>query len=90
MVLFVVYIGERPLDDDGKVIPPGVDELLSPKLKGSEILWRPNTKGHNRELIGVFDEEYDLLAVYYLQIIEENGEYYAEVVKIANEFPPEE
>ena len=78
------------LDDDGKVIPPGVDELLSPKLKGSEILWRPNTKGHNRELIGVFDEEYDLLAVYYLQITEENGEYYAEVVKIANEFPPEE
>ena len=25
-----------------------------------------------------------------LQITEENGEYYAEVVKIANEFPPEE
>ena len=76
------------LDEDGKVIPPGVDELLSPKLKGSEILWRPNTKGHNRSIIGVFDEEYDLLAVYYLEITEENAEYYAEVVKITNEFPP--
>ena len=76
------------LDQDGKVIPPGVDELLSPKLKGSEILWRPNTKGHNRSIIGVFDEEYDLLAVYYLEITEENGDYCAEVVKITNEMPP--
>ena len=76
------------LDQDGKVIPPGADELLSPKLKGSEILWRPNTKGHNRNIIGVFGEEYNLLAVYYLEITEENGEYYAEVVKITNEFPP--
>ena len=36
----------------------------------------------------VFDEEYDLLTVYYLEITEENGEYYAEVVKITNEMPP--
>ena len=78
------------LDEDDKVIPPGVYEIGSPKLKGSEVLWRPNSKGHNRLLIGVFDEEYDLLAVYYLEITEENGEYYAEVVKIGNKMPPSE
>lgn len=76
------------LDQDGKVIPPGADELLSPKLRGSEVLWRPNTKGHNRSIIGVFDEDFKLLTVYYLEITEENGEYYAEVVKITDEIPP--
>lgn len=76
------------LDQDGKVIPPGADELLSPKLRGSEVLWRPNTKGHNRSIIGVFDENFKLLTVYYLEITEENGEYYAEVVKITDEIPP--
>lgn len=76
------------LDQDGKVIPPGADELLSPKLRGSEVLWRPNTKGHNRSIIGVFDEDFKLLTVYYLEITEENGEYYAEVIKITDEIPP--
>ena len=51
------------------------------------MLTKYDTKGHNRNIIGVFDEEYDLLAVYYLEITEENGEYYAEVVKITNEMP---
>ncbi len=75
------------LDQNGKVIPPGADEFLSPRLRGSEILWRPNTKGHNREIIGVFDEDYNLLTVYYLEITEENNEYYAEIVKVDNKIP---
>lgn len=75
------------LDQDDKVIPSGVDDILSPKLRGSEVLWRPNNKGHNREIIGVFDEDYKFLYVYYLEITEENGEYYAEVVKIDDEIP---
>lgn len=74
-------------DEDGKIIPPEASGLLSPKLRGSEILWRPNTKGHNREVIAVFDEDYKVLAVYFLEITEENGEYYAEIVKIDNKIP---
>jgi len=76
------------LDLDGKIIPPNGNELGSPKLKGSEIIWRPNNDGHNREIIGVFGEDYELLAVYFLEITEENGDYYAEVVKIDDEIPP--
>jgi len=76
------------LDLDGKVIPPGVDELMSPKRKGSDFIWRPNDKDMNRAIIGVFDEAYELLVVYYLEITEENGDYYAEVVKIDDEIPP--
>ena len=76
------------LDDDGKVIPPGVNWFSSPRLKGSDLIWRPNDKDMNRAIIGVFDENYELLSVYYLEITEESGEYYAEVVKITNELPP--
>ena len=75
------------LDGDGKVIPPGASELTSPKRRGSEVLWRPNNKGHNRQIIGVFDEDYKLLVVYYLEITENNGEYYTEVVKVTDELP---
>lgn len=74
-------------DQDGKVIPPEAGVLFSPKLRGSEVLWRPNTKGHNREVIAVFDEDYKVLAVYFLEITEESGEYYAEIVKIDNKIP---
>ena len=77
------------LDSKGKVIPPEADNLLTPKRKGSDFIWRPNDKDMNRAIIGVFDEEYDLLTVYYLEITEENGEHYAEVVKITNELPPQ-
>lgn len=80
--IWIVY-----LDSDGKVIPPEADNLLTPKRKGSDFIWRPNDKDMNRAIIGVFDEEYDLLTVYYLEITEENSEYYAEVVKISNELP---
>ena len=76
------------LDSEGKVIPPEADNLLTPKLKGSDFIWRPNDKDMNRAIIGVFDEAYDLLAAYYLEITEENGEDYAEVVKIDDEIPP--
>ena len=76
------------LDSEGKVIPPEADNLLTPKLKGSDFIWRPNDKDMNRAIIGVYDEEYDLLAAYYLEITEENGDYYAEVVKTDNEIPP--
>ena len=76
------------LDQAGEVIRPGEDTLMSPKLKGSEILWRPNNKGHNRAIIGAFDEKYELLAVYYLEIVEENGEYYAQILVVDKELPP--
>ena len=76
------------LDSEGKVIPPEADNLLTPKLKGSNFIWRPNDKDMNRAIIGVFDEDYELLTVYYLEITEENGDYYAEVVKIDDEIPP--
>lgn len=76
------------VDDNGKVIPPGVNWLESPRLKGSDFIWRPNDKDMNRAIIGVFDEEYELLTVYYLEITEENGNYYAEIVKIDDEIPP--
>ena len=76
------------VDQNGEVIPPGEDTLMSPKLKGSEILWRPNSKGHNRAIIGAYNEDYELLAVYYLEITEENGEYYAQILVVDQELPP--
>lgn len=72
------------LDAEGKVIPPEADNLLIPKLKGSDFIWRPNDADMNRAIIGVYDEAYNLLATYYLEVTEESGDYYAEVVKIEN------
>lgn len=75
---------------DGSVVRPGEHELGDPQPHGSAIIWRPNDDGLNRNIISVYSDDFELLAQYYLEITEENGEYYAEVVKIANEFPPEE
>lgn len=76
------------IDLDGNVIPSGSNKLESPQLKGSDIIWRPNTKDMNRLIIGVFDEKYELIQVYFLEITGENGDYYAEIVKVDNELPP--
>ena len=74
-------------DQNGKIIQPGVDDLLAPKLRGSEVLWRPNKKGHNRSVIAAFDDNYKLVTVYFLEITEYNNEYYAEIVKVDNKIP---
>ena len=68
--------------EDGTVVRPGEHEFGDPKPHGSEIVWRPNNEGLNRTIINVFDENFELMAQYYLEITEMNGDFYAEIVKI--------
>ena len=61
----------------------GWDELAGPRPHGSEIIWRPNDDGLSRTIISVYGEDLKLITRYYLEITEDLGEYYAEVVKIS-------
>ena len=69
---------------DGSPVRPGEHERGDPSPHGSAIIWRPNNDGLNRTIISVYSEDFELIANYYLEITEEYGEYYAEIVKIDN------
>lgn len=68
------------VDKNGKVIQS--DYISGPKPHGSAIIWRPNDDGLNRNIIRAYDDNFQLIATYYLEITEVNGDYYAEIVKI--------
>lgn len=67
-------------DSNGNIIQE--DALLRPKPHGSEIVWRPNNVGLSRTTIGVYDDSFQLLCTYYLEITEDSGAYYAQIVKV--------
>lgn len=67
-------------DKNGNIIR--ADELMGPKPHGSEIIWRPNNVGLNRTIIGIYDDDFELLVTYYLEILEMEEDYYAEIVKV--------
>ena len=69
---------------DGSAVRPGEHENGDPAPHGSAIIWRPNDDGLNRNIISVYSEDFELIAKYYLEITEENGDYYAEIVKVDN------
>ena len=67
---------------DGSAVRPGEHENGDPVLHGSAIIWRPNDDGLDRNIISVYNDDFELICKYYLEITKNNGDYYAEIVKI--------
>lgn len=70
-------------DKNGNAVP--IDLEKGPSPHGSAVIWRPNDDGLSRNIISVYGDDCKLMARYYLEITEMNGDYYAEVVKIVYE-----
>ena len=47
-----------------------------------EMIWRVNDDGRNRCIIDCFNEDFNRVVSYYLEITERDGLFYAEIVKI--------
>lgn len=70
------------VDKNGDVVSTAEGEQPYIRFHGPSIIWRPNDNGMNRSTISVYNNDFKWIATYYLEITEENGNYYAEVVKI--------
>lgn len=69
-------------DLEGNVFQSYKDGVEYPRFKGSSMIWRPNDDGANRCIIDCFDEQFNRVVSYFLEITQVDGVYYAEIVKI--------
>lgn len=69
-------------DLDGKVLDAYVNGTAQPRMKDKSMIWRVNNEGMNRCIINCYDEDFACVASYYLEIVQINGNYYAEIVTI--------
>lgn len=69
-------------DLQGNVFQAYKDGSEQPRMKGSAMIWRVNNDGVNRCIIECFDNDFNRIVSYHLEITESNGLYYAEIVKI--------
>ena len=69
-------------DLEGNVFQEYIDGSKEPRMKGSSLIWRVNNDDMNRCIIDCFDENFSRIVSYYLEISENNGIYFAEIVKM--------
>ena len=69
-------------DVEGNVSQAYKDGTEQPRMKGNEMIWRVNDDGRNRCIIDCFNEDFNRVVSYYLEITERDGLFYAEIVKI--------
>lgn len=69
-------------DLDGKVLEAYVNGTAQPRMKGKSMIWRVNEDGMTRCIIDCFNQNFDRVASYYLEIVHINDDYYAEIVAI--------
>lgn len=69
-------------DLQGNVFQSYKDGSEQPRMKGNAMIWRVNNDGVNRCIIECFDNNFNRIVSYHLEITESNGLYYAEIVKI--------
>lgn len=68
-------------DLNGDVLQSYKDGTAKPRFKGNSMLWRPNDEGINRCIIECFDSQFNRVVSYYLEITEDSGIYFAEIIK---------
>jgi len=69
-------------DLEGNVLDAYVNGTAQPRMKDKSMIWRVNNEGMNRCIIDCFDEDFNCVVSYYLEITECDGLFYAEIVKI--------
>ena len=69
-------------DLDGKVLEAYVNGTAQPRMKGKSMIWRVNEDGMTRCIIDCFNQNFDRVASYYLEIVHINDDYYADIVAI--------
>lgn len=70
-------------DLNGDVLQAYKDGTAKPRFKDNSMLWRPNDEGINRCIIQCFDSQFKRVVSYYLEITEDSGVYFAEIIKTA-------
>lgn len=77
--------------DDISYIMPYRDESVPeeykngtdlPKKKGKSVIWIPNEEGNNYVRLGCYNAEFERVVTFYLEMSEENGDYYAEIIRM--------
>ena len=77
--------------DDVSYIMPYRDESVPeeykngtdlPKKKGKSVIWIPNEEGNNYVRLGCYNAEFERVVTFYLEMSEENGDYYAEIIRM--------
>lgn len=53
-----------------------------PKKKGKSVIWIPNEEGNNYVRLGCYNAEFERVVTFYLEMSEENGDYYAEIIRM--------
>lgn len=77
--------------DDVSYIMPYRDESVPegykngtdlPKKKGKSVIWIPNEEGNNYVRLSCYNAEFERVVTFYLEMSEENGDYYAEIIRM--------
>lgn len=64
-------------------VPVGYkDRTDIPKKRGKSIIWMPNEEGNNYVRLGCYNAEFERVVTFYLEMSEEDGDYFAEIIRI--------